>query len=184
MKWHIMVKTMLALLIITAAYSAIDDRVASRFNKFFHIGASREKLPGFDITLLDGSKKIYTDDLKFNEAFVILYFSPECPFCKEQLHEIMKNNSKLNNIPIYFLSPYSAESVKEYFKEYDLNNYKNLTAAIDNSSHFVKYYNIRSIPCLAFYDKYKDLKKIKIGVTETNIIKSVCDSINNKLLPD
>jgi thiol-disulfide isomerase/thioredoxin len=180
MKRHLILKLLLSLLILLVSYAAIDGRLISKLNSALRIGTSKEKLPSFTISMLEGSKKVNTDDIKSSGSFVILYFSPECPFCKEQLHEIVKNYTQLSNIPFYFLSPYPTAEIKNYFNGYDLKAYKNIIVGSDNSSQFARYYNILSVPCLAFYDKGRNLKNIRIGVTESNKIKAICDSIDRK----
>ena len=179
MKRNLILVTSAVITIAIISYVDIKSGFVSKISSFFTAGATQGKLPAFTFSTLETEEKINTDDLRPGVSFVILYFSPDCPFCKEQLHEIIKNNTELGNVPIYFLSPFTNAEIKPYFKGYNLSAYKNIVAGVDNSSSFAKYYKVGTVPCLAFYDKDRNLKDIRIGITGSKIIKSICDSINS-----
>jgi thiol-disulfide isomerase/thioredoxin len=178
MKRNLILATSVVITIGTISYVTIKSGLVSKISSFFIAGTTQGKLPSFTFSTLETEEKINTDDLKPGGSFVILYFSPDCPFCKEQLHEIIKNNTALVNVPIYFLSPFTNAEIKPYFKGYNLSAYKNIVAGVDNSSSFGKYYKVGTVPCLAFFDKNRDLKDIRVGITGSKVIKSICDSIN------
>lgn len=159
-------------------YIGIKSGSVSKLSSLLIEGTSQDKLPAFTFSTLETEEKINTEDLRPGVSFVICYFSPVCPFCKQQLYEIISNNTELENVPIYFLSSFTNAEVKPYFKDYNLSAYKNIVAGVDNSSAFARYYNIKTVPCLAFYDSKRNLKDVRIGVTNSKIIKSICDSIN------
>lgn len=168
----------LPLIIISVLYLSTDKSFMNKIQSIFKTRSSEEKLPAFKFSLVNEGKEMNTNEIKVPGSFLIIYFSPECPFCKEQLSEIFKDYVDLKNIPIYFLSPYPVSDIKEYFKGYDLQGYKNIIAGSDKSSYFGQFYGVKSIPYLAFYDKDQNLKNTIVGVTDTRRIKTICDSLN------
>jgi hypothetical protein len=178
MKRNLILISSVVITIAIGSYIAFETGFASKIVSFFFSGTPGDKLPSFTFLTLETQKKINTDKLNPGGSFVIIYFSPECPFCKEQLHDIIKNNAALATVPIYFLSPFTNAEIKPYFKGYNLSVFKNIVAGVDNSSAFGRYYKVTTVPCLAFYDKDRNLKDLRIGVTGSKVIKSVCDSIN------
>ena len=179
MKRHFILKTIItSVILMLFAYAIIYGQVISKISSAFV--SHKEKIPSFSFTTLNNSKKINTSDIKTDGTFLILYISPDCPICKEQLHEIVTNHSQVSNIQMYILSPFPLNQVKDYFTGYNIDQFKNITAGIDIASHFAWYYKIHSVPCLAFYDKYRNLKKFRIGILDCTRIRKICDSINRE----
>jgi len=136
-------------------------------------GFEGKKLPTFKFLLTDSTSILSTDSIKNGRSFILLYFSPNCPYCRAQIRDILKHDQQLQKTDFYFLTNYTCSEIKPMIEEFQLDKYKNITIAIDPNGDFVKYFFIPNIPYLAIYDKEKKLKQVYVGRTNFNEISKL-----------
>lgn len=136
-------------------------------------GLEGKPLPSFSFLLMDSTKRINTDSILSGKPTVLVYFSPYCPYCRAQTNEIIEGIKSLKNIQFFLLSDFPFNQVKQYYEQYKLSNYPNITVGKDLDSYFTKYFNASAVPYLAIYDADKRLKQVFMGKTEINEIKHV-----------
>lgn len=157
-------KIILTIFILTGLFGCLEHAPMKT-------GFEGKRLPSFTFLLPDSTNRIYTDSLKVDRSFAIFYFSPDCPYCKAQIRDIIKHNKQLRSNKFLLITNYSASEVQKIIKELKLNEYKNMEVAIDNKSDYLEYYFIPNVPYLAIYDKEKKLKQVMVGKTDFGTIE-------------
>jgi thiol-disulfide isomerase/thioredoxin len=139
----------------------------------FKTGQEGKPLPAVDLLLPDSTSHLSTKNIPIGKPFVIIFFSPECPFCRALTNDIIDDMDELSNVQFYFLSTFPIKDIKAYYNEYHLQNYSNITVAWDYKIYFNKYFNAPGIPVTAIYGKDKKLKEVLMGKVSTNLIKDI-----------
>jgi thioredoxin-related protein len=120
------------------------------------------KIAPFQITLTNG--KPYNAAQLAPGPVVLMYFSPDCDHCQEFTKALLKNYTVMTNKQLVMITFQSMEMIKKFEKDYNLAAYPNIKLGTEGTSYLVqKYYQIRSFPYLAMYDKTGKLVKIYEG---------------------
>jgi peroxiredoxin len=127
------------------------------------------KMPTFSLLLKDSTTYLSTDKIPTGKPIVFFYFATYCPYCRAQLEDIIKDINKLKDTRIYMVtnSPYS--EVKDYYKEFKLDKYPNITMNLDYKNFFIDSFKVKGVPFMAVYNKEKKLEQTfsgKIPISE------------------
>jgi thioredoxin-related protein len=144
-----MKKLVFTLLIVSAALGAIaqsDSTTLPPYKRF-------PTPPPFKILTTDSTTWYTKNDLPKKKAVMIMIFNPECDHCKHETEEIIKNINKFKKIEIVMATPREFESMKQFYGHYELKRFKNIHVGRDMAFTLPVFYDIRSLPFLAFYDK-------------------------------
>lgn len=136
-------------------------------------GKERKPMPDFDLLLTDSTTWLNTRNIPAGKPIALLYYSPNCPYCKALTQEIIEEMDELKNIQFYFISSFPMPTLKAYSKAYQLAKYPNIITGMDTSRLMHDYFNAPGIPYLAIYDKDKKLKQAFLGKISGNQIKKV-----------
>ena len=137
-------------------------------------GKEGKPMPEFSMLLTDSTTRIYSHDFP-QKPTVLFYFSPHCSYCKAQTKKIIEDMDMLKEIQFYYISYYPISQVKDFYKEFDLAKYPNITVGLD-SSYFVKdYFEIAGFPYIAIYGKDKKLNKSFMGKIYSSQMKKVSE---------
>ena len=140
-------KTLLALSFVLLSFFgfAQTDTLAPPFKRF-------PFLPPLQILLSDSTK--YTkDDLPKNRQLLVVLFSPDCEHCQHEAEMLYAGREMLEKIQIVMVTTYPIYRMKEFAENYGLSNMKNVVVAKDPSYLLIPFYDVRSFPFMAFYDK-------------------------------
>lgn len=135
-------------------------------------GLEGKPLPEFSLLLADSVTWLNTKQIPTKEPLVIFLFSPDCPYSKEQMTEIVENIDELKGVHIYAITPFSYRKMTEFSKKYNIQKYKNITIGRDTSNFFAHFMGVNAVPYIAIYNKEKILDRVFIGITDTKIIKA------------
>lgn len=114
-------------------------------------------VPPFRILMTDSTSWYDKADLPKKTAVMIMIFNPECDHCKHETEEIIKNIDKFKNIEIVMATPRDFSEMKAFYGHYDLKRFSNIKVGRDTKFTLPVFYDIRSLPYLAFYDKKGNL---------------------------
>lgn len=136
-----------------------------------------DRIAPFSLKLSDG--KTYTPGQLKKEATVLIYFSPECDHCRHFTKDMLDNYKKLfSNKQVIMITHLSVEEVKNFEKDFDLKNYKNITVGTEERTFVVRnYYNITNFPFVALYNKQGKEVKIFAKSPSFNDIAKILKSI-------
>jgi len=108
--------------------------------------------------LLTDSSTVFTDkELKKNTPLFFILFSPDCEHCKKETEELIDKIDSLKNIQIVMATFMPFDKMKEFYNDYKLNRFSNITVGYDTQHILATYYRISYTPFVALYDKKGNL---------------------------
>lgn len=115
-----------------------------------------QKIAPFQIRLTNGQQ--YTSAQLAAGPVVLVYFSPDCDHCQNFTKDLLKNYSVVANKQVVMVTFQSMEMLKPFVSQYSLGTYPNFKVGTEGTSYLVqRYYQIRSFPYIAIYDKKGNL---------------------------
>lgn len=120
--------------------------------------------------LLDGKTILNMEETPSGKPFLLLYFRPDCPHCKQETKDLIKNIDTLGKTRIYLIGNASEEEIKAYYDHYQLKDYTNIVVGKDYNNSFFQAFKPTSIPYMAIYSGEKRLIKIYKGEPDINSI--------------
>ncbi|HEY8388396.1 MAG TPA: redoxin domain-containing protein [Parasegetibacter sp.] len=114
-------------------------------------------VPKFEILATDSVSIITRDDFKKNKPVLIMYFSPDCDHCQDQVSDILKNVDKLKNVQILLTSYQPLEKIRAFKEKNQLDKYPNIFIGRDTQYFIPSFFDVANLPFLAFYDKKQNL---------------------------
>ncbi|HMH21383.1 MAG TPA: thioredoxin-like domain-containing protein [Puia sp.] len=120
-------------------------------------------LPSFNLLLVDSTTVLNTSTIPDGKTISLLFFSPDCEHCQEETESIIKNMNSLKNVQFYFVTIDPFDRLKIFNQYYQLSQYTNIILGRDYTFSFPKYFDIKTTPFLAIYNKHKQLKVVLKG---------------------
>jgi thioredoxin-related protein len=123
-----------------------------------------------DITNIPPFKILRTDstwftpaDLVKNKPVMIIYFAPDCSHCQHLVYEMrprMKQFGDIQIVMVTFTDPKMLIAVKNFYRDFDLKKYHNITVGTEGRTYVVQqYYQVATTPYIAIYDHKGKLVK-------------------------
>jgi thiol-disulfide isomerase/thioredoxin len=114
-------------------------------------------VPPFNLLKVDSAGYLTKDDIKKHHLTLIMFFSPECDHCKHQTRDILAAMDKFKEIEIVMATYQPFNEMKDFYKNYRIQDYPNIKMGRDEKFVLPVFYNIKSLPFLALYDKKGNL---------------------------
>ena len=153
-----MKKAYLLVLVLSLSFGAFSqtDSTEAPYKRFPNI-------PPFKLLLTDSSTYVTKDDLGKKKPVMIMLFSPDCDHCKHETEDIIKNIDAFKKVEIVMSTTNPFDKMVDFYNKYDLKRFDNIIVGKDVSYFFPVFYDIRSLPFLAFYNKKKELISVFSG---------------------
>jgi len=120
--------------------------------------AAMKKIAPFQIRLTNGQQ--YTSSQLAAGPVVLIYFSPDCEHCQNFTKDMVKNFNVFVNKQVVMVTFQAMDMLKPFVAQYNLGSYSNVKVGTEGTSYAVqRYYQIRSFPYIAIYDKSGKLVK-------------------------
>jgi len=126
-----------------------------------------QTLPSFSLGTLEGDI-FNSDDLK-RGPLLIVYFHPECEYCKYEISSLISNDIQSRGIKVLFVSNANPESIQRFMEPFDINS-KNFHILSDTSVVFTEMFGIHVVPVNILYDENLKLVKYFKGEVKTEAI--------------
>ncbi len=94
---------------------------------------------------------------------MIMLFSPDCEHCQHETEDIFAHMDELKKVQIVMSTTMPFDKMLEFYNKYDLKRFDNIIVGRDIGYFFPVFYNIHSLPFLAFYNKKKELISVFSG---------------------
>jgi thioredoxin-related protein len=121
-----------------------------------------EHIPHFKILKADSTYFNYTD-LQKDKPVMIIYFSPDCSHCQHMMYEMKPKMKKFGDtqiVMVTFTEFTMLKMLKSFNRDFDLQKYPNIIVGTEGHSYVVqKYYQVRTTPYIAVYDRKGNLVK-------------------------
>ena len=166
-------KKILLLLIIAATINSI---YAQDFDTIPPYQKDSLHIPEFTVLRTDSS---YTNDkiIPKDKPVVIIYFSPSCGHCQLTADEFSKKMQDMKDIYFVWVSYYPLPEIKEFAKNFNLQQFNNITIGRDEGYTIPSYYRVKFTPFMAIYNKEHHLiKTYQQGTDADTLIKLLKES--------
>ena len=138
-------------------------------------GFEGKPLPSFSLLLSDSTTSLNTLDIPKGQPIVLLYFSPQCPFCRAEIADIIRNITTMKDVRFYLFTNWPFRTFKGFYKHYQLDKYPNIVAGQDSANYFARYFQAAVVPYTAVYSKNKLLEQAFMGRMDARQIKAVAE---------
>jgi len=133
-------------------------------------------LPAFNILLSDSTTQLNTASIPEGKSIVMLFYSPQCPYCRAEMTNIMKNMSTMAGIRFYIFTNFPFGQFKAFAEHYQFYKYANIVAGQDYTNFFMEHFKPLGIPYTAIYTKDKKLNQAFMGLMPADQIKSIAEN--------
>ena len=133
---------------------------------------NKQQLPGFTFFDLNGTKK-GSEIVKQGLPVVIIYFNNDCEHCQQEAKQLNANMPMLNGAQIIMISFNTADEIRQYAKNYQLDRYKQVTFLRDKDYKFTHWFGNCSIPSVFVYNAQHRLVKEFYGEVKVEAIKKL-----------
>jgi thiol-disulfide isomerase/thioredoxin len=134
----------------------------------------KEKLiPELNLLTLD-STFFSTKKLQAGKYTIIMMYNPECGHCQTQMELFLSMPEVMSEAQIIIASTLPIYKIKLFCEKYKLANYANIYPLKDNSWFLGKFFQPKTIPVLAFYNKQNQFTFISQGnATKEQILEAL-----------
>lgn len=117
--------------------------------------APYEKVPIFPpVKLLLPDKTSFTKkDLPAKKPVMLMVFNPECEHCRHETEEMLKHFDLFENTTIVMATMMPFDSMMSFRARYKLADHSNIIVGQDTEYFLAPFYQMSSLPFLAFYDR-------------------------------
>lgn len=134
-----------------------------------------------DKLLPDLSTLLTKDSLQFTKKMlqpgkhtIIMMYNPECGHCQSQMELFLSIPEVMSQAQIVLASTLPLYKIKEFSDKYKLSKYPNIYPCKDNSWYLGKFYQPKTIPVLAFYNKQNQFVFLSQGnATKDQILEAL-----------
>lgn len=88
-----------------------------------------------------------------------MIFSPECEHCQHETKALIADINKFKNAQILMITWLPYEEMIQFYKDYKIADYPEITMARDDKFFFPSYFRVRNFPSIYVYDKKGSLVK-------------------------
>ena len=149
-----MKKLFLSLFIISIAITTFAqvDSTAPVYKRF-------PTIPEFTVVKAPDSTAFSRENLKKKKPVIFMIFSPECEHCQHETKALIADINKFKNAQIVMITWLPYEEMIQFYKDYKIANYPEITMARDDKFFFPSFFKVRNFPSIYVYDKKGNLVK-------------------------
>ena len=130
-------------------------------------------LPKFSLVSLDSAAFDQTV-LAGNRSTIIMLFNPECGHCQDQMKLLLEIPEVAATANIILASTEKLDKIKTFFDKFELGKYWWIHIGKDTRYFFGGFFQPKTIPVLAFYNKKQQLVYFNQGnVKKKDIIDAL-----------
>ncbi len=117
------------------------------------------KIPSTKVTELNNKEIPFNTVLHGKKPNVIIFFSPDCDHCQDELLSIKTNIKSLDSIQFVLVSNKPTSFLNSYAQQIGIQKFKNIKIVSDANNNLVRYYDIGNYPSMVIYDAKKIFKQ-------------------------
>lgn len=138
-------------------------------------GLEGKLLPAFNILLPDSTTYFNIASVSAEKPVVLFYLSPQCPYCRAQLKDIIDHINELKGVQFYLVTSFPVSEMRQFSNEYKLDRYPNIIIGKDSADVIANYFEAIYVPYTAIFGKDRKLRKTYEGRIYSRQIKSVIE---------
>lgn len=106
-----------------------------------------------EFTLMRADSSLFAQRELKQQPTLIMYFSPTCDHCQHQWADMVKFKDQLKSIQIIMATYEDFDEMKTFYKKENIASYPNITMGRDEKFKLPPFYQMRSLPYQALYDR-------------------------------
>lgn len=118
----------------------------------------KSQIPVFNLLMPDSTTVYSTANIPKGKITMLVFFSPYCEHCQDEVKDIIKNIDSVRSMRFYFISIESISRIREFAEYFELRKYPNITLGQDYQASFARLSGLRKIPSSLMYDEYGRLR--------------------------
>ncbi|MDE3211837.1 MAG: redoxin domain-containing protein [Bacteroidota bacterium] len=127
-------------------------------------------IPEFTVFKAPDSTAFTRNDLKKRKPTVFIIFSPECEHCQHETEALLADISQFKNTQIVMITYLPYQEMIQFYKDYKIADYPEITMARDTQFFFPVFFKIRNLPSIFVYDKKRQLVTNFEGSVKVSLI--------------
>ena len=132
------------------------------------IASSYAELPALELKGLDTTSFLLNKEYRGEKVLLIVY-SSECPFCMEEIDEILGDHFKFANTSIVMTTMERRQSILHLSEQYSASDIPNLTLTYSDDPETINWMANFKVPSIFIYDE--DHKLVKFFEGKTSVSK-------------
>jgi thiol-disulfide isomerase/thioredoxin len=131
-------------------------------------------LPAFNLVALDSATVFNQSVVATDKSTIVMLFNPTCGHCQDQLKLLLSMDEVAKNTNLILASTETLEKIKLFAEQFQLSKYPWVHIGKDTKYFFGSFYQPKTIPVLAFYNKKQQLVYFNQGnVKKKDIIAAL-----------
>jgi thioredoxin-related protein len=147
MKWTLAI---LLNVLAVAAFGQATDSIVAPYKRF-------PTVPAFNLLLGDSTTTYTKENLPRKKSLLLMIFNPECEHCQHETEELLKYKQDLKDVEVLMVTFQPIYMMNEFVKDYHVSELPNVVIGRDPSYLLANFYQMRSLPYLALYNKKGNL---------------------------
>lgn len=127
------------------------------------------RLPDVALITVDGNE-FNLSELRPERKVVLLFFSPDCEFCRKELKGILSHRGKFDGVDWIFVTISPIEELMNFLSEYPLDSILGAKVCIEDSPELFMAFDVTSPPSIFIYDADGTLENYKRGAVSIKTI--------------
>lgn len=116
-------------------------------------------IPKFTIYKAPDSIAFTREDIWKKKPVMFMVFSPDCEHCQQETKELLASIHRFHDTQIIMITSLPFEDMMEFYRNYKIANYPQITMGRDNSYFFPIFFHVRNFPSMFLYDKKGNLQR-------------------------
>lgn len=109
-------------------------------------------------------------ELRSGRKMALLFFSPDCEFCKKELKGILSQKGKFDGVDWVFVTIAPIEELMSFLSEYPLGSILGAKVCLEDSPELFMIFDVTSPPSIFIYDADGNLENYKRGAVSIKTI--------------
>lgn len=110
-------------------------------------------LPSLQLLLSDSSTRYTKENVPKKKPVLLIFFSPDCEHCQHEAEQLVAQKDAFKNVFVIMATTLPIYKMKEFGEKYGLTRMENVVMGRDTYYLLPGFYEMRSLPYLALYDK-------------------------------
>jgi thioredoxin-related protein len=110
-------------------------------------------LPSLQLVLSDSSTKYTLENVPKKKKVLLMIFSPDCEHCQHEAEQIVASKEALKDIHIIMATTLPIYKMQAFSEKFGLDKMENVVIAKDPYYLLPGFYEIRTLPFAALYNK-------------------------------
>jgi len=136
-----------------------------------------KNIPAFRLVAIKDSSFFSETDLAKNKITIFMLFNPECEHCQQQFKMLVKLPRVKKDVQLVLASTETWEKINRFNTTYEIGKYPFVTLCKDTKFTFGGFFQPKTVPVIAIYNKKGQFEFIKQG----EIKKKELEAVLNKL---